>query len=209
LVGSSADIVEIKKELQSTALLKDNPVVQRLIEVGVADPGVLHELHRTPLAEIDAVCGYVAAQPNCYNPPGLVVSLVRTGIGAALLRKVCVPADRQRSARNRLARPQIAHGSIAPKDTMREPWHETQNKPEYVELWTVAQTLLAERIPATEFAVWLQETRLVAHRNGHVVVGVPNVFARDKLDIMYRSDIVDVLEMITGSRLAIEVVIDD
>ncbi len=209
LVGSRSGTVEEKITPHLVDDLNDNRVVQRLIQAGVADPGVLQELQNTPLSEIEAVCRYVAAQQNCYNPPGLVVSLVRAGIGAALLRKSCIPAERQRSGRRRSTGHRTVRASTAPSYTSSASRSEAEIGDGTTDLWTAAQAVLAERIPASEFAAWLQETRIVAYRDGQAVIGVPNVFARDKLDIMYRSDIVEVLQAITGSSLALEVVIDD
>jgi chromosomal replication initiation ATPase DnaA len=86
---------------------------------------------------------------------------------------------------------------------------EEEPRGEYPNLWAVAQTSLAKRIPAAEFAAWIEETRIVAYRDGQAVIAVPNVFARDAIDITFRSDIVDVLQTITGTGIVVDVVIDD
>jgi hypothetical protein len=43
------------------------------------------ELKNEPLREIEAIVRYVAQQPRCYTPPGLIVALARRKFGAALL----------------------------------------------------------------------------------------------------------------------------
>lgn len=207
-VGYGLGNVESSRKPDYAAGASKSPVMGRLIEAGVADPGVLQELDRTPLAEIDAICRYVAAQPNCYNPPGLIVALARSGSGAVLLRKSGTAAARRRSTRRRTTLRQSEMSAAAPGNEHGTPEAQIHPAGEWSELWSAVQTHLAERVPASEFAAWLQETHLVAYREGRAIVGVPNVFARDKLGITYGSAIAEALRTATGTSPTLEVVID-
>ncbi len=183
----------------------DTPATRKLIEAGVDNGTVLQELNAKPVAEIAAVCRYVAAQPNSYNPPGLVVALSRQGFGAQLLRR----------HRNSYAQPGVSvcrpepNGSlIEQKPVLEESAPDTCMRPgAYVELWTRIQAELAQQIPHVEFDTWIKETYLAALTNDRAFIGTPNVFARDKLAIDYRDVLVHALQVITGRTYSVEVVI--
>lgn len=186
----------------------DTPSVRRLIEAGVADPSVLHELAVMPIAEIEAICRYVAQQPDCYNPPGLIVALARTGLGPALLHRRESSAKRRRGAGSMSPRRSTGSASCP---TAIEPLAVTQGTAEQSEwsaLWVAAKQLLAERTSAAEFAAWIDITKLVGCRDGEAIIGAPNVFARDTLLSTYRSSIAEVLRTLTSVPVTVEVVID-
>lgn len=207
-VGLGADSNETSMQAEPQEWGSESPVIKRLVEAGVADPGVLHELRNTPLAEIDIICRYVATQPNTYNPPGLIVALTRTGMGAALLRQGhqngcrSRPQRRQRAARQRA----LEAGLTLPDPTVHPSGTVIPN--EWSQLWITAQQLLVERLPETEYAAWFADTKLISHKDGQAVIGVPNVFARESLDLTYRQVISDVLLALTGSSPAVQIVID-
>jgi hypothetical protein len=184
----------------------DTPAVRRLIAAGVADPTVLQELQAMPLAEIDAICGYVAAQPHSYNPPGLIVALARTGLGPALLGRRSSNAAHQRHPGRRAARPAHAAASTAASD-LPSAGPGTETLGEWAALWAAALQLLAERVPAAEFAAWFEATRLVAYRDGQAVIAVPHVFARDTLAGAYHVLLTEALQTLTSASVSIEVVI--
>lgn len=198
--GQTAERIAHPADPQPTT---DTPTVRRLIEVGVADPSVLQELQALPVAEINAICRYVAAQPNSYNPPGLIVALARTGFGPALLRKQGAKAA-QRSFTGRLD----TAGQSAASGELISAAPGADAPGEWSQLWADSKKLLAERVPTAEFAAWFEATRLITYQPGQAIIGVPNVFARDTLTITYQSLIVDALETLTGTRVAIQVVID-
>lgn len=185
----------------------DAPGVRRLVEAGVADPGVLQDLAAMPLAEIDAICRYVAQQPHSYNPPGLIVTLARTGLGPALLRRR-ERSTKRRSAAGAVSAPRASgnppcQATVAPGTAVQE----TTEPSEWSTLWSTSKQLLAERIAAAEFTAWLDATQLIAWDGGRAVIGVPNVFARDALMSTYQSSIAEVLHTLTDTAVTVEVVI--
>ncbi|MDP9315449.1 MAG: helix-turn-helix domain-containing protein [Chloroflexota bacterium] len=185
--------------------IADTPTTRRLLEAGVDNRAVLQELSAKPVAEIAAVCRYVAAQPNSFNPPGLIVELSRQGFGARLLR-------RHRSGQAQpgvpVSRLEINGNLIEQKPVLEDPAIGARMRPgAYVELWTRIQVELAQQMPHAEFDTWIKETYLAALTNDRAFIGTPNVFARDKLAIDYRDVLVHALQVITGQTYSVEVVI--
>lgn len=207
LVGVGTVASEQVRPTHMSCPVDGTPTVRRLAQAGVADPSVLQELSTRPLAEIEAICRYVAQQPHSYNPPGLIVALARTGLGPALLRRR-EPSAKRRGGVGRRSAPRST-GSVSCPAPM-EPVAVTQGTAEQSErsaLWVAAKQLLAERTSATEFAAWLDVTQLVAYRDGEAIIGAPNVFARDTLLSTYQSSIAEVLRTLTSTAVTVEVVI--
>ncbi len=183
----------------------NTPVTRHLIEAGVTNGAVLQELNTKPVAEIAAICRYVAAQPNSYNPAGLVVALARQGFGTLLLRP------------HRVRRPQPKWPAYGSADQARQDEQSSAQdgrlrdkyvpSNEHVQLWADVQATLAQRMPLSEFDTWIRETYLAALTDDQAFIGTPNVFARDKLSMDYLNAIADALQVVTGNPYAVEVVI--
>jgi chromosomal replication initiation ATPase DnaA len=78
---------------------------------------------------------------------------------------------------------------------------------EWSTLWSAAKQLLAERLPAPEFAAWFDITDLVSYDEGQAIIGVPHIFARDTLSSTYQPLIAEVLQTLTSAAVTVEVVI--
>lgn len=61
---------------------------------------------------------------------------------------------------------------------------------------TIWQTVLGEielTVSRASFVTWFKNTQLIEHDNGHVVISVPNIFAKQQLEVKFSSQISDVL----------------
>ncbi len=199
---------DLKSGIVGNGLLKTRgsdvpatPVMHQLMEAGVDNVAVLQELSAKPLAEITAVCRYVAHQPNSYNPPGLIVALARHGFGQALLRRK--GRGQQLQARCN-PRHQIGTDQNMPIQAVPSLSHEMPPR-EQSELWTKTQAVLEAAVPRNEFDTWIKESYLAALTDNYVVIGASNVFTRDKLQTVYREAIVEALYRVTGRHYAVEV----
>jgi chromosomal replication initiation ATPase DnaA len=77
---------------------------------------------------------------------------------------------------------------------------------QHVQLWTNVQALLEQRMPRAEFDTWIKATYLAALDEHQAFIGTPNIFARDKVQTIYRAAIADALYRITGRLCSVEVV---
>lgn len=62
---------------------------------------------------------------------------------------------------------------------------------------TLWQTVLGEielTVSRASFVTWFKNTELLEHNNGHVVIAVPNIFAKQQLEVKFSSQITDVLQ---------------
>lgn len=80
--------------------------------------------------------------------------------------------------------------------------------PRLAELWQAVRDRLAAHLSAAEFATWIAESSLVMLDQGVAVVGVSNVFQRDRVAADYSNMIADALADLDAGRVAVRVVID-
>jgi hypothetical protein len=74
--------------------------------------------------------------------------------------------------------------------------------------WRVAKSHLATRIPAGEYATWIDPLELVHVDDAMIVVGVPNVFVRTELQNTYAAALQEALEEAWDRTVVVELVID-
>lgn len=61
---------------------------------------------------------------------------------------------------------------------------------------TLWQTVLGEielLISRPHFVTWFKKTELLSHDNGHIIIGVANIFAKQQLEVKFNKYIIDVL----------------
>jgi hypothetical protein len=80
---------------------------------------------------------------------------------------------------------------------------------DYRQLWHVVQKQLEQQLPQSEYTTWLAETWLVDIIEGQstAIIATPNIFAREKLDGLYRCPIQEMLVRVLGFEVDLQFVI--
>lgn len=206
-----------------------DPVTTLLTESGVLSPHVLAELKDTPLADVAACLNFAHRQRNIVDPAAFAVSLLRQGLGPKLAQQ---PRRRPLSADVSPASPDdpagygyyhCTHGQIRGSCTLcvrpavgrragspSVPLPTSAATPLVASeqpigaLWSAALAAIQERLTADDFTAWFSETALLHLDRDRVVLGVPNVFVRERLSAEYEQLIGGVLEPIVGQPLTIQ-----
>ena len=73
--------------------------------------------------------------------------------------------------------------------------------------WQQALAALGQVLPANEIATWFAEAQLLQFDDGLAVVGVSNIFAREKLTDCYQAQIAQALAAHCGRSVQVQIVI--
>ncbi|PLS78131.1 MAG: hypothetical protein CYG59_20155 [Chloroflexi bacterium] len=190
------------------------PEVQQILaREGVSDYVLAPTIRQKPFMELQAISGYLSRQPNVRHRPRLFAWLASRDFGAQLLHgrrlsshrdtRIDVQADvpprsnhasASPSSRENILASNVSEASAAGNET----------------LWQSVLTAVQHDVPPAEFATWLKDTALldVDHQRRTVVVGTPNVFARDVVQQGYITGISAVLSAHFHQSYAIDVVVD-
>lgn len=60
-------------------------------------------------------------------------------------------------------------------------------------LWSAVLGELELNVSRASFKTWFKQTSLIANEDGHIVVAVPNIFTKERLEKKYHSDIKEIL----------------
>ncbi|MBW3537865.1 chromosomal replication initiator protein DnaA [Candidatus Parcubacteria bacterium] len=71
-------------------------------------------------------------------------------------------------------------------------------------LWQAVLGELEVTISRATFATWFKQTAIISNEDGHVVVAVPNIFNKERLEKKYHQDIKSALVKIAGGVRSIE-----
>lgn len=74
-------------------------------------------------------------------------------------------------------------------------------------VWTPALGVLERSVPVLEFEAWLKPTKLLLLEGDQAVIGVPNVFARDRLQLDYVEQVRAALQTVVGQTVQVQFVI--
>jgi hypothetical protein len=176
------------------------PTARCLVQAGVLDI-MSNELKDEPLREIDAIVRYVAQQPHCYNPPGLIVALARAKFGAALLhspRPDQAAGPRRRGSAGGAA----SGGAMGHPDARRAPAPNPTDP-----RWDQVLAALKLQVSVSEFTTWLTATWLVEVADGVATIATPNIFARETLEGRFLPLITGALQTVLGSAVQPQIVI--
>ncbi len=199
-----------QRQATTTNTNTSSPTTHLLEHAGVLDITILNELRDEPVTEIDALIRYVRSQPNAWNPPGLLVALAREKFGRRLInRQAQHPYSDHRAHQSK--KRQSGSGSISslPADAAASLHkHVDVNNPDdHAGLWQRVLERLQEDVPEQEFSIWLQETAVVDVTDDVVIVGTPNIFARDTLEARYQTVIVAAIRHELGTHMRVQYVI--
>lgn len=75
------------------------------------------------------------------------------------------------------------------------------------QLWRTTLSALARQLPAGEFETWLRSSELLEIREQQAVIGVPHIFAREKVATLYADIIEGQLQQQLGVSLGVQIVI--
>lgn len=192
---------------------------------GVSDFVVAHRLHQLDLAELHAVQTYLNHQRNVQDRPRLFAWLATHGFGAQLLRGARRQRQRQRTGTTPAARDPLRYvtGPLSPLIQGHTPDDSPQDQPPAPppvreqpgpplappppELWSTVLAKLHDACPVAEWTTWLEPTALLELTDTTVVVGAPNVFARDTVRDHYVSLLEATVQACLGQGRTVEVVI--
>lgn len=181
--GGKRDIKKLS--LEELAAIQALPHVAKLRAVGSVVQQCWIRLADRPITEIDRAC-QLALKATWANDPGAVAIWYADQIAAGL-----IPLD-------------------DPAPPPASPARDAPTPP--VDLldaqWAAAQAALKQQVSIGEYETWLTETRLIAHEDGQAFIGVPNIFAREKLEAVYLSAIEQALLTALGSAVRVQIVID-
>jgi len=74
-------------------------------------------------------------------------------------------------------------------------------------LWSETLSILESELSRTSFQTWMKSTKLLSLRDGRVVIGVPNEFAKDWFVNRYYNLVKDTMELITDQKLSLSFVV--
>ncbi|UJL46412.1 chromosomal replication initiator protein DnaA [Virgibacillus sp. NKC19-16] len=77
------------------------------------------------------------------------------------------------------------------------------------ELWVATLEKIEEEVSKPSFETWLKSTKAEKLEENTLIVSAPNEFARDWLETQYTNLISNILEEVTGTRLATKFIIPD
>lgn len=203
------------------------PDVLRLLkQEGVLDFYIAPLLGQYSLPELTAISRYLDTQRNIRDRARLFAALACRNFGAQLLagREQRGIEASPRTSGNRSAAPHPdAHlryisGNLAPyikgwdaqqpeiSVPAREPTSSHQGAP-CGALWQQVLDHVQHALPEGEFKTWFEEASLLTADDTAVVVGVPNIFARDKLQAEYAPLLSDAFRARCGTQVQVQVVI--
>ncbi len=181
--------------------LATNAVTDALRAAGLTDPLVINELQAEPLHEIQAIIRYVARQRHIDNPPGLIVALARTNVGAAL----CTPPHRPLGTRRQRV-PAAVPVPAATSAVNRVADQPVNRVADQIEAQLHGQ--LRQRLAPDEWAIWCTDLHLLDITNDNAIMGVPNCLVRDVLGRQYLSTLRDAVTAVRGRQTLVELVIE-
>ncbi len=199
---------------QSTKQEAFSPEVQQLLaREGVTEYVLTPIIQQKPFVELQAISGYLSRQRNVHDRPRLFAWLASRDFGAQLLhgrrhsshrdKRMHVKPDVTPRSNQASANPLIGENLLAP-DVCGASVTGNQT------LWQSVLTALQHEVPLAEFATWLKDTTLldVDHERQIVVVGTPNVFARDVIQQNYIRSLSIALSTHLHQAYTISVVVD-
>jgi len=172
--------------------VNETEVSSLLSDEDVQDPATVIELQGKPIEDLRALSRYLDKQKNVRCRPSLFVWLARQNFGAKLV------AGRQRQAARRCKR-----GSAAalPADT--------SGRKDLLDLWQAVLDQFAAILPHTEFATWVEPTRLLEIDGQDAVVETPNIFVRQEIEGRYLAAMTAELHRLLNSPVRLHLVIGD
>ncbi len=200
------------------------PAVQRVLDQeGVSAFVLAPQMAQLSWTELHAVQRYLNHQRNVQDRPRLFAWLATHGFGAQLLHGAQQRAQRRptRAAtddpRQYVTGPlgALLQGHVSdesPAAPHRAPDPDAglappAAAPPPAELWPAVLAMLRDSCPAAEWTTWLEPTELLAVTDTTVIVGTPNVFARDTVRDHYCSLLHAAVQGCLGGARTIEVVI--
>jgi DNA-binding MarR family transcriptional regulator len=188
------------------------PEVQRVL----AREGVMHyvlapTIQQKPFVELQAISGYLSRQRNVRDRPRLFAWLATRNFGAQLLhgrrhrsrQDTCVSIQAAVAPQSNHVNPSIGeHVSASGATSTSVTTNQT--------LWQSVLMTIQHDIAPAEFATWLADTVLldVDHQRQIVVVGTPNVFARDVVQQQYSAVLAPELAHRLHLAYTVQVVVD-
>jgi hypothetical protein len=173
-------------ERGTTRTRTGNEITTLLKTEDVCDPDAMAELQDKPLAELQALSGYLDKQKNIRCRPALFVWLARQDFGAQLL------AGRQRRAARR-STPQAAL-RVAGSDPRLT---------ELVDVWQGILAQLSRELPGDDVATWLEPTTLLELDAETAVIGTPNVFVREAIEARFLEQVTGALSGVLGHAVTV------
>lgn len=206
------------------------PEIRHLLErEGVHGFYLAPQIQQQPIEELHAVSRYLDQQHNVRDRARLFAALAVGGFGALLLAGRAPqrsPHVKHRSGRAPQAQgthvnthlkyvsgalaPYI-QGSTAPPESAAAP---ADPDPQVVQAvppspirqtWQQALAALGHVLPASEIATWFAEAQLLQFDDGLAVVGVSNIFAREKLATCYQARIAQALSASCGRSVQVQI----
>ncbi len=188
-------------------------IQQILTREGVMDYVLAPLIQQKTVPELQAISGYLSRQPNVRHRPRLFAWLASRDFGAQLLHGRSCQAHTAARVKGQVAVP--PRSSSAP---IHPPGAGTTLEPDPVcatptanqALWHAVLTTVQRDVAPVEFATWLEPTVLleVDAEQQTVVIGTPNVFARDAVQQRYQALLTETLSAQVQQAYTIEVVID-
>jgi hypothetical protein len=186
-------------------------------------------LQQTPIDELRAVSRYLDQQPNVRDRARLFASLVMRGFGALLLsgraQRPAQPTQRGGRPPQTAQRPndhlKYVSGALAPY--IQSGTNQAESTPALSEAgprpteqvappsapltqtWQQALDSLRQALPASEIQTWFSDAALVDLDDTRAVIGVPNIFARDKLTNDYQAQIAQALHASYGRSVPVQI----
>ncbi len=190
------------------------PEIQQILtREGVTDYFLTPLIQQKPVPELQAISGYLSRQPNVRHRPRLFAWLASRDFGAQLLHgRSC---HRRTDVRVKGQAAVTPPSSSAPMPLSRAGTMLASNSvcatpTGHQALWQVVLTTVQCDVTPVEFATWLEPTVLldVDEERQTVVVGTPNVFARDAVQQRYQALLTATLAVQLQQAYTLEVVID-
>jgi len=179
---------EITEETETTA---------RLQTEGVVDPDILNQLKDHGINQVECAIRYVNKCRSSNDPrrPGLIVHLLRRGFGA------------KRIGRQDIACSSVGAGSGLDRGSGGDPLTPRVRNADLIPKWQQALDLLKLQLPPDIYVTWIQSNTLLLVEDQVAVVGVPNIFVRQEVELHYSKQIAAVLSELYGRPLEVELVI--
>ncbi|HEY0739305.1 MAG TPA: DnaA N-terminal domain-containing protein [Herpetosiphonaceae bacterium] len=217
--------VEISRKNQALA-----PEIRHLLErEGVQGFYLAPQLQQHPIEELRAVSRYLDQQHNVRDRARLFAALAVGGFGALLLAGRAPQRPTQAKHRSgRPAPPQGARaddylkyvsgalapyiqGGSAPPESAAAPADpgpqvvQAEPPSPITQTWQQVLDLVRPTVTEGEFRTWFAEAQLLQFDDGLAVVGVSNIFARDKLATCYQAQIAQALAAHCGRPVQVQI----
>lgn len=206
------------------------PEIRHLLErEGVQGFYLAPQIQQQPIEELRAVSRYLDQQHNVRDRARLFAALAVGGFGALLLTGRAPqrpPHATQRGGRPAQAQGARAddhlkyvsgtlapyiHGNNMPPESAAAPADpgpqvvQTESPSPTMQTWQQALAALGHVLPASEIATWFAEAQLLQFDDGRAVVGVSNIFAREKLATCYQTQIAQALAAHCGRPVQVQI----